>query len=189
MKTKVILITDGDEYALQTIQLIAKEFGGRCISQSKGNPTKFTGYEIVKLIKKAKSEPVFVLFDDSGCLGEGPGERALEYVIKHEDIQILGVLAVASRTHNQEWTKVDYTVDRYCKVSKLGVDKEGIQELEYGRISGDTVYILDSLDVPIIVGIGDIGKMGGYDDVKKGSPVTKKAIKLILERSGDFEKK
>ncbi|MDF2607501.1 MAG: Stage sporulation protein [Bacillales bacterium] len=31
--------------------------------------------------------------------------------------------------------------------------------------------------------------MGGYDDVKKGSPVTKKAIKLILERSGDFEKK
>lgn len=31
--------------------------------------------------------------------------------------------------------------------------------METGRINGDTVYCLDQLDVPIIVGIGDIGKM------------------------------
>jgi stage V sporulation protein AE len=188
MKKKVILITDGDEYALNTIQLMAKKFGGRCISQSQGNPTRFTGEEIVELIKSAKGEPVFVLFDDSGCLGKGPGESALEYVVNHQEIATLGILAVASKTHNQEWTKVDYTVDRHCKISKFGVDKEGIQEFEIGRISGDTVYILDTLNVPIIIGIGDIGKMNGFDDVKKGSPVTKKAIKLILERSGNLEK-
>ena len=49
---------------------------------------------------------------------------------------------------------------------------------------GDTVYCLDELDVPIVVGIGDIGKMAGKDDYESGSPITKQAVELILERSG-----
>ncbi len=51
-------------------------------------------------------------------------------------------------------------------------------------MSGDTVYCLDKLDLPLIVGIGDIGKMGRKDDISKGSPITMKAVEFILERSG-----
>ena len=48
-------------------------------------------------------------------------------------------------------------------------------------MSGDTVYCLDSLDLPFVVGIGDIGKMGRKNDLSKGSPITMKAVELILE--------
>ena len=61
-----------------------------------------------------------------------------------------------------------------------------MQEMEEGRLYGDTVYILDELDVPIIVGIGDIGKMARKDHFEIGSPITKKAVELILERSGYY---
>ncbi|PMU54581.1 stage V sporulation protein AE, partial [Pseudomonas sp. GP01-A3] len=39
------------------------------------------------------------------------------------------------------------------------------------------------LNIPLVIGIGDIGKMGGRDDIEKGSPITRKAIEYILERS------
>ncbi|MEH7515810.1 stage V sporulation protein AE, partial [Gottfriedia acidiceleris] len=38
-------------------------------------------------------------------------------------------------------------------------------------------------NIPFILGIGDIGKMGGRDDIEIGSPITRKAIEYILERS------
>jgi len=181
---KVILVTDGDEYALKTIEYVAKEVGGRCISKSQGNPTTLTGPEMVELILKAPHDPVFVMFDDSGFLGEGSGEDALKYVATHNQIEVLGVIAVASKTHQTEWARVDVSIDRDGKLTHFGVDKSGIEELDVGRINGDTVYCLDELDVPIIVGIGDIGKMARKDHVRNGSPITKKAVELILERSG-----
>jgi stage V sporulation protein AE len=181
---QVILITDGDDFARRTIEKIASEIGGRCISMSHGNPTTLTGPEIVRLIKKAKHDPVLVMFDDSGYMGEGSGENALKYVANHRDINVLGVLAVASNTHHREWTRVDVCIDREGNLTPYGVDKYGLPDLEIGRINGDTVYCLDELDVPIIVGIGDIGKMAKQDLLEKGSPITKKAIELILERSG-----
>jgi stage V sporulation protein AE len=181
---QVILITDGDDYARRTIEKIASEIGGRCISMSHGNPSVRSGPEIVRLIKKAANDPVLVMFDDSGLTGEGAGEKALKYVANHRDIHVLGVLAVASNTHHKEWTRVDICVDRDGNLTPYGVDKYGLPDLEIGRISGDTVYCLDELDVPIIVGIGDIGKMSKQDHIEKGSPVTKMAIELILERSG-----
>ncbi|CAG9622355.1 stage V sporulation protein AE [Sutcliffiella rhizosphaerae] len=184
IKKRVILITDGDVYAKKTIQYVAKYYGGRCISASFGNPTLLSGSELVKLILKAKSEPVFVMFDDSGFLGEGAGEQALRYVVTHEQIEVLGVIAVASKTHQSEWTKVHVTVDRDLQVSSHGVDKSGIQEMDIGRINGDTVYCLDELHIPLIVGIGDIGKMARRDDVKIGAPITRKAVEIILERNG-----
>jgi stage V sporulation protein AE len=183
-KRKVIIVTDGDEYAEKTIEHAAKHYGGRCISQSHGNPTKLTGAEIVKLIMKTPYDPVFVMFDDSGFLGEGPGEQALKYVASHQQVDVLGVIAVASRTHQNEWTRVDVSVDRYGQLTEYGVDKSGIAEFERGRINGDTVYCLDSLDIPIIVGIGDIGKMAKKDHIDYGSPITMKAVEVILERSG-----
>jgi stage V sporulation protein AE len=181
---RVILVTDGDVYAAKAIAYAAKQVGGRCISQSKGNPTFLTGPEIVKLIMKTPYDPVFVMFDDCGLLEEGPGERALLYVAKDPQIEVLGVIAVAAKTHGSEWTNIDVSIDRDGLISEYGVDKSGIREFEVGKMTGDTVYCLDTLDVPIIVGIGDIGKMARKDSVDHGSPITMKAVELILERSG-----
>lgn len=184
VRRRVILITDGDEYAKRAVEHVAHEIGGRCISNSHGNPSKLTGPEIVKLIKKAAHDPVLVMFDDSGIVGEGAGEAALKYVATHQDIDVLGVIAVAAKSRHEEWTRVDVSIDRDGNLTHYGVDKFGIPELEVGRINGDTVYCLDELDVPIIVGVGDIGKMARHDSYKNGSPITKKAVELILERSG-----
>lgn len=183
-RRRVILITDGDDYARRAVEHVAKEIGGRCITMSHGNPTSRTGPEIVRLIKKAPYDPVMVMFDDSGLIGEGAGEKALKYVAQHPEIEVLGIIAVAAKTRQAEWTKVDICIDQDGELTPYGVDKHGIPELEKGRLNGDTVYCLDELDVPIIVGVGDIGKMSKHDHVKNGSPITKKAVELILERSG-----
>ncbi|WP_043932891.1 stage V sporulation protein AE [Bacillus sp. EB01] len=184
MRRRVILITDGDEYARKAVECVAAEVGGRSISLSSGNPSTLSGPEIVALIKLATHDPVLVMFDDSGLVGEGSGETALKYVASHPDIEVLGIIAVASKTHQAEWTKVDICIDRDGELTPYGVDKHGVQEMDIGRIYGDTVYCLDGLNVPIIVGIGDIGKMARRDHFSSGSPITRKAVELILERSG-----
>jgi stage V sporulation protein AE len=187
MRRRVVLVTDGDEYAFRTISFLAKEYGGRCISQSQGNPSKVSGKKLVELILQTPHDPVFIMFDDSGFIGEGLGEKALKYVATHRQIDVLGVLAVASNTHHWEWVRVDICIDAFGELTEHGVDKFGMQEIERGRINGDTIYCLDQLHVPIIVGIGDIGKMSGKDDIALGSPITKKAIDLIFERSGFYD--
>lgn len=183
-RKQVILVTDGDEYAKRTLERVAHDVGGRCISLSQGNPSVLKGPEIVDLIKKTPYDPILVMFDDSGLLGEGAGENALKYVAAHEDIEVLGIIAVASKTRQAEWAKVDICIDRDGELTPYGVDKFGIPEMEIGRINGDTVYCLDQMEVPIIVGIGDIGKMARRDHYERGSPITRKAVELILERSG-----
>jgi stage V sporulation protein AE len=185
-RRKVILITDGDDYARRSVEGVAAEIGGRCISMSHGNPSVIKGANLVKLIKKAPHDPVFVMFDDSGYVGEGAGEDALKYVATHPDIEVLGIIAVAAKTRDAEWTKVDVCIDREGVLTPYGVDKYGIPELEIGRINGDTVYCIDQLDVPIVVGVGDIGKMAQHDHFERGSPITRKAVDIILERSGYY---
>ncbi|WP_423798998.1 stage V sporulation protein AE [Neobacillus sp. SAB-20_R2A] len=187
IKRNVILVTDGDEHTRRSLEQVAKTVGGRCITQSKGNPSKLSGPELVKLIKKAPHDPVLVMFDDSGIVGEGAGEKALKYVAEHEDINVLGVVAVAAKSRHEEWTKVDVSIDRDGELTPYGVDKYGIPELEIGRLNGDTVYCLDQLNVPLIVGVGDIGKMARHDSYKLGAPITEKAVELILERSGFYD--
>lgn len=183
-KRRVIIVTDGDLYAQKAIETVAKELGGRCISQSAGNPTPLAGYEIVSLIFETPHDPVFVMFDDSGFPGEGYGELAMQFVTENQNIEVLGAIAVASRTHFSEWTKVDVSIDRFGDLTHYGVDKNGFPDMEAGRIDGDTVSILDKLNLPIVVGVGDIGKMAGYDDPSIGSPITRKAVQILLERSG-----
>lgn len=185
MKTKkrVILITDGDESARIAVEFVAKEVGGRCITSSWGNPSHLTGEQIVKLIKKTPHDPVLVMFDDCGFTEEGPGEQAMRYVATHADLNVIGAIAVASKTHDTEWTRVDVSIDRNGHLTEYGVDKYGLPDIELGRINGDTVYNLNELSIPFIVGIGDIGKMSGKDEVGKGAPITRKAVELILERS------
>lgn len=180
---KVIMITDGDQYARKALELVAHQVGGRCISMSQGNPSHLSGEELVRLIQKAKSDPVLVMFDDSGYVGEGAGERAMRVVANDPAVEVIGIIAVASKTRRAEWTKVDVSIDRYGNLTSKGVDKYGMEELEIGKIIGDTVYCIDELDVPIVVGMGDIGKMAQVDDYRKGSPITKLAVEIILERS------
>ncbi|MFS0781140.1 stage V sporulation protein AE [Bacillus sp. 1P06AnD] len=187
LKRKVILVTDGDEYAARSVQLAAKAVGGRCISVSQGNPSVITGPKLVRLIKKAASDPVLVMVDDSGFVGKGSGEKVMMFVATHPDIDILGIIAVASKTRHREWTKVDVCIDRDGQLTPYGVDKFGVPEMDIGLITGDTVYSIDSLNVPIVVGIGDIGKMAMKDHYSIGSPITKLAVELILERSGFYD--
>ncbi len=183
----VILITDGDQYAREAVENAAKLLHCGCISQSAGNPTVLSGQDIVSKILKAPTDPVLVMFDDSGFNGKGQGEQALEYVASNKSIHVLGVLAVASNSANHEWTRVDVSIDNTGQLTEYGVDKEGLPDLELGRISGDTVYVLDRLRIPLVVGIGDLGKMRGMDTIEKGTPITVSAIKLILERSGFYD--
>ena len=91
-------------------------------------------------------------------------KRLLKYVATHKQIDVLGILAVASNTHHWEWARVDVSVDRNGNLTEYGVDKFGLPDGEIGRISGDTIYCLDDLNVPVIVGVGDIGKMCGNDE-------------------------
>lgn len=183
VKKRVIFITDGDLYALRVVEHAAKIIGGRCISQSWGNPTKKTGEELVEMIRTTPHDPVLVMFDDCGFKGEGPGEQAMRFIHQQEDFDVIGAVAVASKTHFAEWTKVHCSMDRYGELTEFGIDKSGLPDLETGRINGDTVYILDELNLPFVVGVGDIGKMAGFDAIEKGAPITLKAINLILERS------
>ncbi|HET7522437.1 MAG TPA: stage V sporulation protein AE [Bacillales bacterium] len=183
-KKNVILITDGDQYAYEAVNHVAEQIGGCCISQSSGNPTALTGEEIVDFIMKTPCDLVLVMADDCGYRGEGPGEKAIRYIAEYPDIQVLGAVAVASNTDFREWTRVDVSVERSGELSEFGVDKNGVADLELGRMDGDTVYVLDDLDLPVVVGVGDIGKMDGQDTLEKGCPITKKAIEIVLERSG-----
>ncbi|KGX85972.1 stage V sporulation protein AE [Pontibacillus litoralis] len=181
-KKKVIIITDGDEYARKVIQHVSSEIGGTCLAELATNPTTATIHQFTAAINSAKEEPIYVLLDDAGIPGIGAGETILMHLAQNSSVDIIGAVAVASHTKYQEWTRFDFAINGDGELIPNGVDKEGIPEFEFGRISGDTVYCLDQLHIPTIVAIGDIGKMRGKDDVKHGSPITRKAIELILER-------
>ena len=183
IKKRVILITDGDDKARAAVEHVAKELDCHLVMESGGNPTRLSGEEILKLILASKKDPVLALFDDCGYPEEGPGEIALMTIVNSPETEILGAVAVASHSFSHEWTRVTVSIDRNGNLTEYGVDKEGIKDIELGRIRGDTVYILDELQLPIVVGIGDIGKMGGNDSILKGAPITKQAIQLIIERS------
>jgi len=184
-KRKVIVVTDGDKVAKKAVELIAKKIDGRCISASAGNPTPLNGPQILELVKKAPFDPIFIMIDDKGHSGKGQGEKVLEYLLKSPEIEILGVVAVASDTQGTQGVKVDISITKEGQVVKQAVDKLGNLKVTKPKIlEGDTVDVINNADIPVIVGVGDIGKMEGYDSVYKQSPVTEKAIKEILIRSG-----
>jgi stage V sporulation protein AE len=182
MKRRVILVTDGDKCAKKAIETAAKNIGGRCISRSAGNPTPIDGDEIVEYIKEAEHDPVVVMVDDRGNVHKGFGERAMEYILKSQDIDVLGVVAVASNTHGVRGIKINYSVDRDGRVLKSAVDKDGYSKA--GKIvKGDTVDILNDMKVPVVIGVGDPGKMDGCDDSEIGAPIITKAMEEIIRLS------
>lgn len=153
-KRRVILVTDGDEYAKKAIECVAKKMGGRCISQSYGNPTRLCGEQIADLILKAAGDPVFAMFDDSGVIGPGPGEEALTFVAGHPRIEVLGVIAVASKTHQAEWSRVDVCIDNTGEITPYGVDKFGIPEMDLKKSTGTRFTVLTGWTCPLLSASG-----------------------------------
>lgn len=182
-KRKVILVTDGDMVAKSAVEIAAANIGGRCISASAGNPTILTGNEIVELIKKADHDPVVVMVDDRGYEGIGDGEKAMEVILHDKSLDILGVVAVSSNGKDCNGIRTSCSITKEGQVIEGGVDKYG-NDIHSEEICGDTLSILKNTNNLVIVGIGDPGKMDFKDEVSKGSPITTKALKEIIHRSG-----
>lgn len=179
---KVILVTDGDRCAQKAVEVAAENVGGRCISRSAGNPTPIDGPEIIKYIKEAKYDPVVVMVDDRGNTHEGYGERAMKDIISSPDIDVIGVIAVASNTNGVKGIMINESVDKNGEIVKRSVDKYGNVKCDR-IIKGDTVDVLNKKRVPLIIGVGDPGKMEGFDDVRIGAPIITKAMEEILRAS------
>lgn len=179
-KRKVIVVTDGDEFARNAVEVATGKVGGRCISLSAGNPTRLTGSEIAELVMKASHDPVVVMLDDNGSKKEGYGEISLKSLASSPQIEIIGALAVASDTKTRIGTKINFSINRDGEKVDSGVDKLGCNT-QGNEIFGDTVGVLSQLNIPVIVGIGDPGKMDGHDNPLNGAPITTKALREILE--------
>lgn len=177
-KKKVIFVTDGDAKAQHIVEEAAQRVGGRCISISGGNPTKVGSEELLSAIQSAQGEPVLVMVDDCGLRRKGPGEAVLENLVKDPSLDVLGVLAVASDTSRVEGVPVLESVTRQGRIIEGPVDKDGYPEQEgHSKVEGDTVDVLNHLDVPVIIGIGDLGKQGDADDRAR---ITTRAIEEII---------
>ncbi len=181
MKRKVIIVTDGDNIAKGAVETATTNIGGRSISRSAGNPTPLDGYEMIEMIKQAEKDPVVVMVDDCGNPGRGEGERIIKTIAEHSEIELLGVVAVASNTRDEEGVRVDASITNQSSVTEKAVDKQGNEKAD-NVVIGDTLSILKDLKVPVIIGLGDPGKMDYEDKVESGAPITTKALQEILSR-------
>jgi stage V sporulation protein AE len=179
---KVVVITDGDRIATKVVEKVAKNVGGRAISLSGGNPTEVSGTEIAEAVKSTPYDPVLVMFDDCGARGKGRGEIALEELAKDPEIEILGAVAVASNTAHVEGVTSDVSVTREGEIIDASVDKDGNRKGGH-VIEGDTVDILNRLNISVVVGVGDLGKMQDADLVTEGARITTLAVQEVLKRS------
>ncbi|MGE5550953.1 MAG: stage V sporulation protein AE [Bacteroidota bacterium] len=179
----VIVVTDGDATARRAVERAAANIGGRCISLSAGNPTEVSGAEIVSAIKRAQGSPVLVMIDDGGKRGRGPGEKALAAIADDPEVRIIGAIAVASHTDRVEGVPVTASVDRRGRTVEGAVDKDGLP-LHEARLQGDTVDILNQMEVPVVIGLGDLGKMDHADKVADGARITTEAVREIMRRAG-----
>lgn len=184
-KKRIIIVTDGDRTAKAVVEKAASSVGGRTISASAGNPTPINGEELSQMILEAPKEPVFVMVDDCGKRSKGAGENVLEYLVRDDRLEVLGVLAVASNTTKVEGVPVDFSITRDAQVIHGPVDKDGVAEEQgHVKVEGDTVDVLNRLDVPLVVGIGDLGKMDDADAFEDGARITTMAVQEILKANG-----
>ncbi len=182
-KRKVIVITDGDKIAQAAVERVAQNIGGRAISLSAGNPTPVSGETIAAAVKETPYDPVLVMVDDCGDQGKGAGESALETLVRDSELEILGVVAVASNTAHVRGVPITASVTREGQIIELPVDKDGNPEpAGHKYVEGDTVDVLNQLSIPIVIGIGDLGKMNDADLTENGARITTLAVEEILKR-------
>ena len=183
-KVRVILVTDEDRTAQEAMEVAAQNIGGRCISASAIDNFAPDAKELLAMIKSAAGDPVVVMFDDQGEEGLGKGEQLLARVVSDPYIEVLGAIAVASNTEGVRGVEPDFSVTKDGDIVAGGVNKEG-HPVESPLIKGDTVDVLRKLDIPIIVGLGDPGKMQFADAAATGAPATTVALQEILRRNGE----
>lgn len=184
---RVIAVTDGDCRALDAVEVAAQKVGARCISLSGCRDPKdarWTPEEVEELILSTPWDPVVVLVDDEGKRGEGWGEKVLRHLAESDRVKLLGVVAVASDLEKGNGAHVSVSVTAEGEVVPNSVDKEGRPLPSGNVIKGDTVENADALGAPIVVGLGDPGKMDFADDARRGAPITTKALELVLEHHG-----
>jgi stage V sporulation protein AE len=180
---KVIIVTDGDLSAQLAVERAAFELGLFFLKETGGNPTQLSGPEVVKLILEAPYDPVVIMVDDKGRRGLGPGEMVVNYILKCPEVVILGVVAVASDT-KVRGIVVDFSVTADGRLVKGPVDKNGWEEqLDHHRLEGDTIEIFRNKPKLLVLGCGDLGKMGGRDAVGHGAMITRKCFEEIMIRS------
>jgi stage V sporulation protein AE len=184
-KKKIIIITDGDQWARQTIETAGERLGLTTVTATAGNPTPLPTAAVRKEIMAAKGEPVLVMVDDGGEPKKGHGERLLENLLRDEHFAVLGVIAVAADTKPVRGVRVSYSITREGKIHRGSVDKDGRPEPEgQKRVEGDTVDVLNGFRLPLVVGIGDIGKMSPADRADAGARITTQALEEILKYHG-----
>jgi stage V sporulation protein AE len=183
-RKQVIIVTDGDKTAKQAVKQAGEKLDLEVMVDSGGNPTPCSGAKLIDEINESDSSLAVVMVDDNGDLELGKGEQVLETLLDTPQLEVLGVLAVASEAKEAEGISPDLCVNRMGEIIDGPVNKQG--EAEPGShqiLEGDTVDILNDFSNLLIVGIGDIGKMEGQDNPEKGAPITTQAIKVILRRS------
>ena len=181
---KVIAVTDGDDTAAKAVERAAAELDLSVIYESGGNPTSISGEKMVEKIKEEADDTVLVMFDDQGEIGTGLGEEAFLTLLADSEIEIIGVLAVASNLKEVQGIRPDFSITQNAELVNEPVDKTGKAEAaEHQILEGDTLDVLNRLSDTLIVGVGDLGKMEEKDLVQDGAPITTKAISEILQRS------
>ena len=83
------------------------------------------GKKVIELIRQAKWDPVVVMADDKGNVGEGSGESVIRDIAESPDIEIIGVLAVASNSVGVLGIDVDFSITKYRNLVNKSVDKCG----------------------------------------------------------------
>ncbi len=181
-KKQIILITDGDHCAKEAIETAVRNVGARCISRTAGNPTPIHAEKIIDLIMQANGNPIIVMVDDEGNKNMGIGEKIIYKLSNHPNIDVLGIIAVASNMEDVEGVRPDFSIDSFGNIINGAVDKDGCPTNQR-FLYGDTVDIIKECRPPLIIGIGDVGKMKGKDDKKIGAPIITKALKEIINKS------
>lgn len=182
-KKSVIIVSDGDHTAFEAIKKASHELHLFPIGASRGNPTPISSQTLISDIAKSQGDPVVVMVDDQGDTGFGKGERVLKGLLQSQEIDVLGVVAVAANSHPVKGIAVDDSVDQEASLVSDAVDKDGHTVASH-VLRGDTVDILNQFPQVPVVGLGDPGKMNGHDSLKDGAPATKAALVEILKRSG-----
>lgn len=190
MSPRVILVTDADRTAKEAVEVAASKVGCRCISLTGGrhpDDARLTPEDVEELIHSAEHDPVVLMVDDEGAVGEGVGEAVIRHLAAADSIDIIGVVAVASDTKEARPVHVAASVTRHGEIIGMAVNKGGDLDGSGGWLRGDTTEILEELGITNIIGIGDPGKMGHADAPKRGAEITTKALQEILNRSGVSE--
>ncbi len=182
---RVVIVTDGDCKALDAVERAASNIGARCISLTgcrNQEDARWTPEEVEELILSTPRDPVVLMVDDEGRQGEGWGEQILRQISESEHLKVVGVIAVASDMEQGTPVNVDVAVTADGEVIRAAVDKRGARDhLNRTELRGDTVENLEALEIPLVIGLGDPGKMNFADDAKAGAPITTKALELALQ--------